>query len=399
MVRFRPLRAVRALLGATLLLASGNGCDGPQNVGPCGTMEGQAPSGVPGDCAVLDAFTVRASQGDVVQLADGTLLAAWTRFEGSGDHDPAGLLSRRSTDGGRTWSPAGPLFATRRSRHQYNPSFLRQAHSLAVFFVQKRYFGSWIFADIYLAESTDEGQTWGPPRKISGDANEYRVVNNARVVRLASGRILVPVARVFDGAGSPERSYTSFVLYSDDDGATWARSEAVSFPSGAEEPGAIELKDGRVMMYFRHGPSLTDRRIVVAYSSDGGQTWSAPSKLPLASPCSPATIARLPNGDLVVVWNPVLSGATGPRTPLSFTTSSDDGITWRRARRIEAGADQSWEFGYASVLPLPLEGGLVLTYSAYPILAKRIQKVRVIPLSWFDPIGITTDDEAELTAR
>src|SRR5213076_112701 len=46
----------------------------------------------------------------------------------------------------------------------------------------------------YLRVSKDEGKTWGPPT-LCMPTPGYLVVNNDRVVRLASGRLVIPAAR------------------------------------------------------------------------------------------------------------------------------------------------------------------------------------------------------------
>ena len=106
-----------------------------------------------------------------------------------------------------------------------------------------------------------------------------------------------------------------------------------------QEPGVMELKDGRLWMFMRtmHGSQYG------CYSYDQGLSWSEPQPTSLMSPCSPATIERVPwTGDLVCVWNDH-SGrhpfAEGRRTPLCIAVSKDDGRTWGPSRVIEGDQD------------------------------------------------------------
>jgi Neuraminidase (sialidase) len=124
---------------------------------------------------------------------------------------------------------------------------------------------------------------------------------------------------------------------SDDAGKTWRRSkesfpllDSVGNPAAAQEPGVVELKDGRVLMFIR---TLKGAQYF-AWSNDGGETWSDPVPSPLRSPLSPASIERIPQtGDLLAVWNdhhdPAHKGG-GKRTPLSAAISKDDGKTWSK---------------------------------------------------------------------
>jgi hypothetical protein len=278
----------------------------------------------------------------------------------------------------RWWDPWDPN-PTR--DHLYSPTFVRHGDRLAVYYLKKYFPAESIFSDVYFALSDDEGRTWGPERKVTGPEHEYLVLNNSRVVRLSTGRIVVPVARVADGGRSPEREYASFVYWSDDDGETWSRSlNRVTLPDGAEEPGVVELKDGRLLMYVRHGTSWSARTIHGAYSADGGRTWGPATSMGLHSPRSPSTIRRLPGGDLVIVWNNVASGEMWPRNPLTVAISHDDGRTWRNARNIESGGGPHVQFSYASVLPVGDD--LVVSYSHYPVGGRRIQKALCLPMSW-----------------
>jgi len=83
------------------------------------------------------------------------------------------------------------------------------------------------------------------------------VVNNARVVEMKSGRIVIPAAR-HDWASDKPGAHRGVALcyYSDDAGQTWKRGKSEleappSSRSGLQEPLAVELADGRLMMLCR----------------------------------------------------------------------------------------------------------------------------------------------------
>jgi photosystem II stability/assembly factor-like uncharacterized protein len=132
--------------------------------------------------------------------------------------------------------------------------------------------------------------------------------------------------------------------YSDDAGQTWKRSRTqlecpVMNRSGFQEPGVVPLKDGRLMMFIR--TQLGSQ--YVSYSADGGDTWSEATASSLMSPLSPASIKRLPKGDLLAVWNDhaqvdesmrASEKSGGKRTPLTVAISRDDGKTWTRHRNV-----------------------------------------------------------------
>lgn len=59
----------------------------------------------------------------------------------------------------------------------------------------------------------------------------------------------------------------------------------------------------------------------------------------MRSPCSPATIKRIPTtGDLILVWNDYSDSARqgdGPRTPLRVAISRNEGLTWEHVKTLE----------------------------------------------------------------
>jgi predicted neuraminidase len=185
--------------------------------------------------------------------------------------------------------------------------------------------------------SRDEGQTWSEPT-VCIEPVGYYVLNNDRAVQLSSGRIVLPVARhntpkqnKFDGRG------VISCYLSDDRGKTWRESKTVQQGANLtfQEPGVVELKDGRLMMFCRtpHGSQY------VAYSEDQGDTWGELTPSNIISPLSPASIERIPEtGDLLLVWNNHENAGPeyrGKRTPLNVAVSRDEGRSWEKVKTLE----------------------------------------------------------------
>ena len=290
----------------------------------------------------------RNSEGDFVKLADGTLLFAWSCFyeagaieNGSWDNGGANIVFRRSKDNGETWSGEDEMLVRNDAMNVMSVSFLRLADGrIALFYGRKL---SAVESESLMRTSSDEAKTWSGAVKVSECLPKgYYVQNNARAVQLATGRILLPLARHPEKPDGGLMAEASLVcVFSDDAGATW-RAGAVVDVYGADgtrvvtqEPGVVELLDGRVMMWAR-----TNRGSQYAgFSSDGGVSWSAFNPTDLAGPLSPATIRRLKSGSLVAVWNdhrlnPELV-PRGRRAPLSVAVSHDDGRTWQKSVAIE----------------------------------------------------------------
>ena len=284
----------------------------------------------------------RNSEAAMIDLTDGRIMLVYSRFTGGGgDHAKAGLAARFSSDGGATWT-AEEVHVTSGDEGGMNtmsPSLLRMKDgSIGLFYLRKNDLTD---CRVFLRRSHDEGKTWGEA-KVCTEPVGYYVMNNDRVVRLARGRILLPVAlHATPEKPKFERHAKIACFDSDDDGVTWSRGENV--PGGGthalEEPGVVELKDGRVMLWVR-----TDAgKQFVSHSSDGGRTWAKFQASNIVSPRSPASIERIPStGDLLLVWNnngDVSTKTQGERTPFNVAVSRDDGATWENVKTLENDPD------------------------------------------------------------
>ena len=302
---------------------------------------------------------IRNGEGDTVMLKDGRMLFAWSYFSNHSssnntsaslgtDGYTASIYKLVSPDGGRTW-PDEPkeMISNDAGLNLMCVSFLRLRDGrLALFHLKKDNHDD---CRPVMRVSSDEGETWSAPVKCIDDAHkDYYVCNNARVIRLRSGRIVIPLSwHRYNPKWKEEKMWCDIdplgkvgCAFSDDDGKTWGISKRfceAAWPDGtrtaAHEPGVVELKDGRVMMNIRsYGDMMR-----VAYSSDGGETWTAPAATSVCTPESPQTITRLDSGELVMVYNDhwTREQMWAWRTPLVIAVSEDDGRTWGRVRAIE----------------------------------------------------------------
>lgn len=307
----------------------------------------------------------RNSEGDTLLLEDGRILLVWSRFRGPGDDAPADLYAARSADWGRSWSAPYLLVGREEARRNVmSVSLLRERETGDALLFYLRKHGPEDL-QVWMRRSRDEGDTWGPPRRVSV-LTGYNVMNNARAVQLPTGRLLAPVAHSERSGGRQ----VALCYVSDDAGETWRRGSgeaAFADRSPCQEPGLVALGEGAVLMYIRTRKGHVYR----SHSADGGETWSTPAAiLDLPAPQAPATMARLPGGAIVCAYNHRPDGATAgwaDRTPLALARSDDGGKTWRRLEDIES--DPARCYGYTS---LRLYGHLaLLTYYAWPRSAAR----------------------------
>lgn len=285
----------------------------------------------------------RNTEGDFAPLKDGRLMFVYSRFSTSGpaDSGAASLVARYSGDGGRTWTPDDRLIVANEAKlNVMSVSLLRLATGeLALFYARKN---SMLDCRPYLLISKNEGKTWSKPRLTIPELGYY-VLNNDRAYQLKSGRIVLPVALHKNETAEPTKFNgrgVAMCYLSDDRGRTWRRSRTVlenpsPNPTGLQEPGVVELKDGRLLMFIRTGMGSQ----YFSHSSDGGDTWTPVVPSTLLSPVSPASIERIPKtGDLLAVWNDHSNVnaeiRNRKRTPLTVAISRDEGRTWEKSKNL-----------------------------------------------------------------
>jgi hypothetical protein len=300
----------------------------------------------------------RNSEGDFVQLKDGRILLVYSKFIGTGDHAPAELAGRYSSDGGKTWSRDDVQVIVRKpgEANLMSVSLLRlQDGRIALFYVQKYDSppgSKYPYLDyILMRTSADEGATWSEPTHvIPQDQPGYRVLNNDRVVQLESGRLVVPLA-VHYLPGWPKWQDSAHLLcyLSDDQGKTWRPSETtLQSESLAQEPGVVQLQDESLMLFSRSRDCQ-----LVSHSDDEGQTWSPLKRSNIVQPtASPASIERIPStGHLLLVWNngddPLAAAKPIGRRPLTAAISKDDGATWQHVQNL--GSDPNGWYCYTAI--------------------------------------------------
>lgn len=318
---------------------------------------------------------MRNSEADALVLRDGRVLFAWTEFTGDGrsDWSSARLSARISSDQGETWGERFTLQENIGAQNVMEPDLLRLKSGKVLFLFCRK--NSPADCAPMVRISKDDAKSFSAPVPMAiTPAPSYTGFNHDRAIQLKGGRILMPVFFTTDYRVDPH--IRSRVYYSDDEGKSWKPSETVldlpQSKSGAQEPGVIELRDGRVMLWVR-----TDLgRIYRAYSKDKGKTFSELHPIAeLDSPLSPQSIKRHPkSGDLVLVWN----NSPKQRTPLSTAVSSDEGMTWKHVKVLDETPGAT--FAYTS-LEWVKDKALLSYYVG--MNGGWSLRMRMLPQSWF----------------
>jgi hypothetical protein len=225
--------------------------------GTVGWNAGQAEAAPMIVLAARDAGFYRRREGSAVELPNGDILLAWSRFsvaEGD-DNGRSTIVAARSVDVGKTWSapvelPVGTAGASIRQA-----GVLPVKQGLTLSFSVR---GGGKSAK-YAIDSLEGGLTWSERRKLfeAGGPND-------RVVRLRSGRIVMPAHRVSGRRIGGYEDLEVLVARGDDDGRTWELTpplghvrhpmevrESNAKPLKLHEPAVAELDDGRLLMLAR----------------------------------------------------------------------------------------------------------------------------------------------------
>lgn len=317
----------------------------------------------------------------VVQMPDGSILAAW--FGGTREgHEDVGIWFSRKKEGAWStprcivqpqgeacWNPV--LFLP--DTHRLNPELYGSGANkvtmdetgfprLLLYYrtgVSAKAWTTWV------KESTDGGETWSEP--VPFQKGLLGPIKNKPVV-LSNGDW-------FSGSSFESETENYCVMeISRDQGRTWEASDPIrdpEHPLALIQPTVWESSPGHLHALMRNRTirkNKTPGQIWRVDSTDYGKTWSAPYPTDLPSNDSGLDIAKLmpwpgepghsddAPAPLALIFNPV---ETAARSPLSIWLSYDNGLTW--PDRVALEDDPEGKFAYPAAIPCP--GGLLLTYT------------------------------------
>ncbi len=322
-------------------------------------------------CPATEKFP-RHSEADVVKLTDGRLLLVWGRKTDGNDTSEGEIVGMFSSDGGVTWDENPHIIRTpwAECRNAMSVSFCRTPRGLHLFYVGHDVVppGEDVergMTTIYQSISTDEGGSWSHPMAISV-RHEFQVLNNARVIRTTTGRLLAPISAV-DGPIHEFYDFQRvFCLFSDDDGLTWAESNLLEIRGvPLMEPGVAECPDGSIYMTIRTKLGF----LYEARSYDQGATWVELQNSAVPSAEAPSTVVRDPkSGDLWMFWcNTPYEGHWYARHDIAIAVSRDSGRSWGPALTLEHNKEHS--YGYVSVTVV--QDYVLMTYYDWVLEAEK----------------------------
>jgi hypothetical protein len=179
----------------------------------------------------------------------------------------------------------------------------------------------------YVVKSTDGGETWCEPIPVNVRPLKH---GGCRLGcwQLPNGSILMGLyGRIhgYEEEGEGE-STRSALMRSDDNGDNWEYFSTLAYDPASiidyEEPGLVQLKDGRLVCFMRThaNPTSDPRNMVMVVSEDDGFSWTPPKWTNIWG--FPPELIALQDGRYLMVYG-------YRRTPYGTRgIISEDGLTW-----------------------------------------------------------------------
>ena len=307
----------------------------------------------------------------LITTPKGTLLAFCEgRKGGGGDTGNIDLLMKRSTDNGVFWSEPQVVWDDEENVCG-NPCPVVDKATGTIFLVMTWNRGDDHESDIinktsqdtrrvYVAKSTDDGQSWSKPREITSSARKpgwgWYATGPGVGIQIQhgpyKGRLVIPANHSYDDPDGSVRDgpfeYGAHVIYSDDQGQTWELGGVIR--PAMNESQIFEEADGNGTLVMNMRSYFGRNQRAKAVSKDGGLNWTSPEDVPdLIEPVCQASVVRYswpgPNRKSILLFS---NPASVSRVNMTVKASYDEGKSWPVDRTLYEGPS-----AYSSLAVLP----------------------------------------------
>lgn len=323
----------------------------------------------------------------------------------------------RSTDEGRSWSSTA-LFAEKGKFNVSNERALLRTREGVVISAwmngaERKQPKGWRWGDkdvswkefvlpTYTCRSTDDGNTWEAPVKLSDPW--CGCVHS--LIQLRSGRIVLVGQEII-----PQWRHATAMWVSDDTGKTWQRGDVLDYGIGAHdhagsiEGSVIERKDGSLYLLLR-----TESGYLWEATSRDGLKWDDLKQSQIKSVTCCPQLARLNDGRIALLWNapPRHDPKSGSsRVELSLAFSDDEASTWSKpvvvAANYVAGGRVSYPYLYerhpGELWITTMQGGLRMKIKVADLGAGEIPIFKAPPIPEPKAGGIIMFGDSTTAAR
>ncbi len=339
----------------------------------------------------------------VTRTNDGTLLFFAQARSGVNDSTSYGIVMRRSTDKGASWSPVSIAFAVPFSTVAIGPPAVivdSMTGQVFLLFTQDN-------SSIFVMSSSDDGLTWSARRDITsgikvttnGNPNpssypdtpwDWYAVGPGHGIQIQHGPYAGRLILAGDHrlTGSVYNISWSQVIYSDDHGLSWHLGGGLDQTNASNnysnEASIVEQSDGTLYMNIRVNNGSKIRGFSRSY--DGGMTWTTMA-LDGRLTTFPVEASLLRIDDNTVLLS-APDSLDGTRHQMTIWVSHDDMHTWVKTKTVF--------FGYASYSDMVLAGPdtVLLAYNmghsnGYSITSMGLARFNLQWLENSDPYQFT----------
>ena len=287
----------------------------------------------------------------LARLDDGTLVTVYRKGVLHA-RDRGYIVSRRSADGGQTWSDEvivvdNPALDVR----DPNIALLADGSLIVNYFQYDHELPGTVRNGLRVVHSFDGGETWGEPVVVGTGSF---VATSAPVLELPNGEVLL----AYYGSHEGSRYATAYVNRSDDGGKWWLGETVIAAGPAAkrpyQEPNLLLLENGDILATIR---SDGERPIIhTSVSKDEGRTWSDPK--PAFKGSGTPSVAMLDSGGIVMIYRSKIGRNFG--LP-ALRVSGDGGATWTADLGETVIDRKDGDMMYASALQVP-DGRIAVVY-------------------------------------
>lgn len=287
----------------------------------------------------------------IITTQKGSILAfAEARKNSCSDTGDIDLVMRRSTDGGKTWSP---LFIVRDDGDNVcgNPVPIIDQTNGRIVLVSCGNLGEDTEGEmivgtskegrrVYVMFSDTDGLSWSEPKEITSSVKKddwtWYATGPCHGIQLQSvqykNRLIVPSNHVKAGT----ENHFSQMLYSDDGGETWHLGESTHVPNG-NESSAVELPNGNILLNIRNMNHQENHRLH-AISTDGGKSVGEMQHITqLIEPVCQGSILNYSKKGKITNTLLFSNPHSTVRKNLSIQISRDGGSTWKNTTTVFEG--------------------------------------------------------------
>ena len=276
--------------------------------------------------------------------------------------------------------------------------------------------------DILFARSTDNGASWTDPEPLNTNAALDSATDlGASIAADGLGNWVAVWISNNDFDGTIGTDFDILFARSTNDGATWSDPEPLNTnaasDTGLDFPARINTDGlGNWVAVWSSSEDLGgtigyDRDILLARSTDNGETWTAPAPLNNDAAFDPRSdehpqLATDAAGNWLVVWDafdPAGAGPFGIDVDVFFSYSTDNGLAWTDPLPLNSNATSDTGYDEFPRLTTDGAGNWVVVWNSNENLGGAIGTDTDILFSrstdnganWSDPAALNTDAAAD----